>query len=65
MTESKVNVDEWVAMFRAIGLDDARMSAWHVEFERRHPQAHESFLRWLDLPEQRIAEIRDRAAGNA
>lgn len=62
MNETNVNVDQWVEMFRAIGLDDERMSAWHREFERRYPDAHESFLRWLGLPVDRIGDIRARAA---
>ena len=62
MKDSSVNVDQWVDMFRAIGLDDAQMSEWHKEFERRHPDAHEGFLQWLNLPAGRIEDIRARAA---
>ncbi len=32
--------DAFVEMFRAIGLDDATMKRWHVEFESRWPEAH-------------------------
>lgn len=59
---SNVNVEEWVAMFRAIGLDEPEMHRWHAEFERRHPDGHQGFLEWLGLPEQRIAEIRRSSA---
>ncbi len=62
MNETNVTVDQWVDMFRTIGLDDQQMQAWHTEFERRHPQAHEGFLRWLGLPADRIGDIRGRAA---
>lgn len=54
----KVTVAEWVARFRAIGLDDAAMRKWHRLFETENPDGHQAFLEWLGLPQQRIAEIR-------
>jgi hypothetical protein len=54
----KVTVDEWVSRFRAIGLDEATMKEWHRLFERENPEGHQSFLEWLGLPAERIAEIR-------
>lgn len=50
--------DAFVEMFRAIGLDDATMKRWHVEFESRWPEAHQSFLAWLSLPPDEIARVR-------
>ena len=61
MVGSSVTVDQWVEMFRAIGLEDEDMHRWHVEFERRHPEGHQGFLEWLQLPEPRIVEIRGRS----
>ena len=55
-----VTVEEWVARFRAIGLDDAAMEQWHRLFERENPAGHQSFLEWLGLPAERIAEIRNK-----
>ncbi len=65
MNETHVTVDQWVGMFRAVGLDDEQMEAWHGVFEHNHPDAHESFLRWLDLPADRIVDIRGRAGARA
>jgi hypothetical protein len=62
MTPTGVTVDQWVDMFRAIGLDDEAMRRWHVEFESRHPEGHRSFLEWLGLPEEKVDEIRRRHA---
>ncbi len=62
MTATNVTVEQWVAMFRAIGLTDDDMHRWHAEFERRHPDAHEGFLRWLGLPAERIARVRQDSA---
>ena len=56
--QNHVNVDEWVALFRAIGLDEATMKQWHQLFEKRHPEGHEGFLAWLGLPAADIARIR-------
>ena len=50
----------WMEMFRAAGLDDEGMHAWHLEFERRFPERHEDFLRWLGLEETEVAAIRER-----
>jgi len=57
-----VTVEEWVARFRAIGLDDAAMERWHRLFEQENPTGHQSFLEWLGLPAARIAEIRTKSA---
>lgn len=56
--KNKVTVEEWVSRFRAIGMDDAAMRNWHRLFERENPEGHQSFLEWLGLPTDRIAEIR-------
>ncbi|MDX9722393.1 MAG: hypothetical protein RBU37_16735 [Myxococcota bacterium] len=54
-----VNVEEWVARFRAIGLDDAAMERWHQLFEEENPQGHQAFLQWLGLPPERIQALRE------
>lgn len=60
--ETKVTVDEWVARFRAIGLDQAAMEQWHRLFERENPAGHQSFLEWLGLPAEKVNEIRSKYA---
>lgn len=56
--EKKVTVEEWVKRFRDIGLDEAAMKKWHSLFERENPAGHQSFLEWLGVPADKIAEIR-------
>jgi hypothetical protein len=56
--KKQVSVSEWVAMFREIGLDQAKMEQWHKVFETRHPAGHQSFLEWLGLPPKEIDQIR-------
>jgi hypothetical protein len=59
--KTKVTVDEWVAMFEAIGLATDKMTQWHRVFETRHPEGHQSFLEWLGLPAEKVAEIRQKS----
>ena len=53
-----LNKDEWVALFRAAGLDEPMMRRWHQAFEREHPDEHEAFLRSLGLGDSEVARIR-------
>jgi hypothetical protein len=57
-----VTVEEWVARFKAVGLDEAAMAQWHRLFERENPAGHQSFLEWLGLPAEQVKEIRARYA---
>lgn len=57
--QADVTVEEWVARFRAVGLDEAAMQQWHRLFEQQNPTGHQSFLEWLGLPPDRITAIRD------
>jgi hypothetical protein len=58
MSESGMNREHWIEVFRAAGLDEAMMRRWHVEFERRYPAGHQSFLEWIKLPAQDILKVR-------
>jgi len=59
--KNTVNVNEWVALFREIGLDQAQMEKWHKVFEARHPSAHQGFLEWLGLKPEEIDRIRSKS----
>jgi len=56
--QTKTKVEQWVERFRAVGLDDDAMQRWHRLFEEQDPAGHQSFLEWLELPAERIAEVR-------
>lgn len=62
MPAPQVTVDEWTEMFRDVGLSDSDMHQWHALFESRHPEGHQGFLEWLQLPSDRIADIRRKSA---
>lgn len=59
---AKVTVEEWVARFKAIGLDQTAMEKWHRLFEQENPAGHQSFLEWLGLPAENISDIRTKSA---
>lgn len=55
-----VGKTQWVELFRQTDLSEEMMERWHRLFEAHYPQAHQSFLQWLQLPEEEIAVIRKR-----
>lgn len=58
MNDQAMTKEKWVSLFREIGLDDATMTRWHQLFESRHPEGHQSFLEWLNIPADDIRKIR-------
>lgn len=58
MSNEAMNKENWVLLFREIGLDDETMVKWHREFETRFPAGHQSFLEWLQIPTAEIERIR-------
>ncbi|MBT4521131.1 MAG: hypothetical protein HOC23_14105 [Halieaceae bacterium] len=58
MSSEDMSKDKWVVLFREIGLDDATMVQWHRVFEARYPAGHQSFLEWLNIPQDEIGNIR-------
>ncbi len=56
--QGKVNKEDWVAMFREVGMSDDTMMKWHRLFETRHPEGHEDFLIWLGISSDEINKIR-------
>ncbi|HVU25019.1 MAG TPA: MerR family transcriptional regulator [Opitutus sp.] len=53
-----ITKEQWVALLRAAGMDDAEMRAWHVAFERQSPLAHQDFLESLGIGAAEIRRIR-------
>jgi len=64
MMASDTFKEQWVELFREIGLDEPKMQHWHAAFEKRWPDRHQSFLEWLGLPEQQIERIRHASRGD-
>ena len=57
----QMNVNDWVALFQATGLDQAQMEKWHRLFESRHPADHQRFLEWLGVTPEEISRIRSQS----
>ena len=51
---------QWVELFRQTGLTEEMMEKWHRLFEAEHPDGHQSFLEWLQIPAAEISAIRQR-----
>ena len=58
MTSNNVSKEQWVTLFRDIGLNDETMRDWHRAFEKRYPEGHQGFLEWLNISNNEIEEIR-------
>lgn len=54
----------WVSLLEAAGLDDAGMKKWHIEFERRSPEAHQDFLESIGIEKDEILLIREWSRNN-
>ncbi len=48
----------WLGLQKACGLDEAALKDWHLEFERRAPNAHHDFLLNLGLSEKEAIQVR-------
>ncbi len=53
--------ENWIDMFRQIGLTEDQMKKWHQIFEKNHPEGHEAFLSWLKISPEEITRIRDNS----
>lgn len=58
-----VDVELWVDMLEAAGVGPKARKRWHVEFERRAPDAHNEFLLSLGIPGEEVARIRRWSRG--
>lgn len=53
--------DQFVALLREAGISDTQMQTLHRLFEQRHPDAHDAFLRHLQIPDAEVNEIRQKS----
>jgi DNA-binding transcriptional MerR regulator len=62
-SQPPVDVDLWVEMLEAAGVDQRARKRWHTEFERRAPEAHNEFLLSLGIPRGEVVRIRRWSRG--
>lgn len=53
----------WVEMLKSAGMDEEGMKAWHIEFEKRSPDAHYDLLLSLGIPESEARWIQEWSQG--
>ena len=58
-----VNVELWVEMLDAAGMDEDARRRWHAEFERRAPEGHQEFLLSLGMPADEVERGRRWSRG--
>ena len=54
---------QWVDLLASAGMNEDGMSAWHAEFEKNFPQAHQDFLESLGIPKEEVDMIRRFSSG--
>ncbi len=56
-----ITKDQFVAVLDAAGVNDAQKQKFHATFEEKYPEAHQSFLEFLNLVPAEIERIRARS----
>jgi MerR family transcriptional regulator, thiopeptide resistance regulator len=62
-SQPPVDVDLWVEMLEAAGVNQRARKRWHTEFERRAPEAHNEFLLSLGISRDEVVKIRRWSRG--
>lgn len=55
---SSFSKEQFVTVLNDAGITDEQKRGLHVAFEKRYPQAHQSFLEWLSLSADEIRQVR-------
>lgn len=50
--------DKFMMVLKDIGLNENQMRKFHALLEERHPEDHQAFLEWLNLPAAEVSRIR-------
>jgi DNA-binding transcriptional MerR regulator len=62
-SQPPIDVELWVEMLEAAGVNQKARKRWHAEFERRAPEAHTEFLLSLGISREEVAKIRRWSRG--
>jgi DNA-binding transcriptional MerR regulator len=62
-SQPPIDVEVWVEMLEAAGVNQKARKRWHMEFERRAPEGHNDFLLSLGIPREEVAKIRRWSRG--
>ncbi len=56
-----ITKDQFVAVLNEAGVTEEQKARLHAVFEKRYPDAHQSFLEFLGLPADTVRDIRTRS----
>lgn len=56
-----ITKDQFVSVLNDAGISDAQKHRLHAAFEKRHPEAHQSFLEYLGIPAEQVVQIRSQS----
>ncbi len=56
-----VTKDQFIAVLDDAGVTTEQKARLHAAFEKRYPEAHQSFLEYLGFPAEAIRDIRARS----
>jgi len=56
-----ITKDQFVAVLNEAGVTEEQKARLHAAFEKRHPEAHQSFLEYLGIPTDSVRTIRTRS----
>ncbi len=57
-----ITKEEFIGLLSGAGVTSEQMQALHRSFEKRYPEQHEAFLRYLGIEARELAEIRRHSA---
>ncbi|ACS78225.1 MerR family transcriptional regulator [Maridesulfovibrio salexigens] len=60
---AKLDKAAWTEVLRSSGFSEKDMEDWHKAFERTHPDKHQQFLEYLQIPDDEIRLIRKWSSG--
>ncbi len=57
----QVPKEQFIAVLADAGITEEQKARLHAAFEKRYPEAHQSFLEFLGFPAEAIRDIRARS----
>ncbi len=56
-----VTKEQFIAVLNEAGITEEQKARLHAAFEKRYPEAHQSFLEGLGFPADAVRDIRTRS----
>lgn len=56
-----VTREQFLAVLADAGVTEEQKARLHTAFEKKYPEAHQTFLEWLGFPAAAVRDIRTRS----